>query len=106
MFKIDGIRRANHGCAEKKNLRVAHALRGALASCYRAVSADGEEAPVTSWHARFKGTVDYLFHTKGLRTRRVLMSPKAAKDGALPSQEFASDHFCVVADVDFVERER
>jgi endonuclease/exonuclease/phosphatase family metal-dependent hydrolase len=88
-----------------KNLRVAHALRGALASCYRAVSADGEEAPVTSWHARFKGTVDYLFHTKGIRTRRVLMPPKSAKDGALPSQEFASDHFCVVADVAF-ERER
>ena len=84
-------------------------MRGALASCYRAVSADGEEAPVTSWHARFKGTVDYLFHTKGLRTRRVLMPPllkKSAKDGALPSREFASDHFCVVADVDFVERER
>ena len=83
-------------------------MRGALASCYRAVSADGEEAPVTSWHARFKGTVDYLFHTKGLRTRRVLMPPKdGAKDGKrLPSQEFASDHFCVVADVDFVERER
>ena len=88
-----------------KNLRVAHALRGALASCYRTVSADGEEAPVTSWHARFKGTVDYLFHTKGIRTRRVLMPPKSAKDGALPSQEFASDHFCVVADVAF-ERER
>ena len=88
-----------------KNLRVAHALCGALASCYRAVSADGEEAPVTSWHARFKGTVDYLFHTKGIRTRRVLMPPKSAKDGALPSQEFASDHFCVVADVAF-ERER
>jgi hypothetical protein len=33
------------------------------------------------------------------------MPPKSAKDGALPSQEFASDHFCVVADVAF-ERER
>ena len=62
-----------------KNLRVAHALRGALASCYRTVSADGEEAPVTSWHARFKGTVDYLFHTKGICTRRVPMPPKARR---------------------------
>ena len=44
---------------EKKNpFRVAHALRGALASCYRALSPDGEEAPVTSWHGRFKGTVE------------------------------------------------
>ena len=87
---------------EKKNpFRVAHALRGALASCYRAVSADGEEAPVTSWHGRFKGTVDYLFHTAGIRTRRVLMPPKSVRGGALPSEEFASDHFCVVADVAF-----
>ena len=76
-------------------------MRGALASCYRAVSADGEEAPVTSWHGRFKGTVDYLFHTAGIRTRRVLMPPKSVRGGALPSEEFASDHFCVVADVAF-----
>ena len=81
--------------------RVAHALRGALASCYRAVSADGEEAPVTSWHGRFKGTVDYLFHTGGVRTLRVLMPPSEVRGGALPSEEFASDHFCVVADLRF-----
>jgi hypothetical protein len=92
--------------APNLRFRATHALRGALASCYRAVSADGEEAPVTSWHARFKGTVDYLFHTRGLRTRRVLMPPKKIKNAAqLPSEEFASDHFCVVADVAF-ERER
>ena len=90
--------------APNLRFRATHALRGALASCYRAVSADGEEAPVTSWHARFKGTVDYLFHTRVLRTRRVLMPPKKIKNAAqLPSEEFASDHFCVVADVEAEE---
>jgi len=45
--------------------------------------------------------VDYLFHTGGVRTLRVLMPPNEVRGGALPSEEFASDHFCVVADLRF-----
>ena len=104
--KSSRAKRMHEDDESPNRFRATHALRGALASCYRAVSADGEEAPVTSWHARFKGTVDYLFHTRGLRTRRVLMPPKKIQNAAqLPSEAFASDHFCVVADVEAVAEE-
>ena len=45
-----------------------HRYRGQLSSCYR--GAAGREPAATSWHRSFKGTVDYLFHSEGIATRR------------------------------------
>ena len=86
---------ASRGC------RVEHALRGELASCYRGVL--GREPAATSHHGAFRGTVDYLFHTRGVRPTRVLLPPeRGGGEGGgrgLPAEEFPSDHFSVVADV-------
>lgn len=77
--------------------RLEHCYRGRLSSCYR--GAAGREPAATSWHRSFKGTVDYLFHSEGIVTRRVLLPPTSVSGGRLPSEEYASDHFSVVADV-------
>lgn len=74
-----------------------HALKGKLQSCYASLL-NGQEPPVTSQHRKFKGTVDYIFHTSGLVTEKVLMPPSKVKNGTLPTEEFASDHFSIVAD--------
>jgi mRNA deadenylase 3'-5' endonuclease subunit Ccr4 len=84
------------------SFRAEHALRGRLRSCYR--EATREESPVTSWHGAFVGTVDYLMHTEKIITKRVLMPPRRPpRNNTLPSEEFPSDHFCVVADVSLSE---
>ena len=87
----------NTSGTQNGNYFLTHALAGNLKSCYQTTLRD--EPPVTSMHAKFKGTVDYIFHTPGLKTKRVLLPPRKVKNDALPTEEFASDHFCVVADI-------
>ncbi len=75
--------------------RLTHARAGELRSCYAEVC--GSEPAMTSAHGKFRGTVDYIFHTPGIGATRVLKPPTVR--GGLPSEEYPSDHVSIVADV-------
>eukprot|EP01116_Phalansterium_solitarium_P025697 TRINITY_DN9953_c0_g1_i1.p1 TRINITY_DN9953_c0_g1~~TRINITY_DN9953_c0_g1_i1.p1 ORF type:complete len:603 (+),score=120.47 TRINITY_DN9953_c0_g1_i1:76-1884(+) len=75
-----------------------HDLR--LSSCYRSPG-----SLVSSYHARFKGLVDYILVTPGLRCAGVLSLPSfrdlRAIGRGLPNDSFGSDHIALVANVEF-----
>ena len=97
MSALEGRPRAAEGTAREWDgrHRLTHAYAGNLQSCYREVC--GAEPAMTSFHGKFRGTVDYIFHTPGIRSTRVLKPPRLR--GGLPSEEYPSDHVSVVADV-------
>ena len=74
-----------------------HRYRGQHSSCYRG----GEDRECgTSWHRSFKGTVDYLFHSEGIATRRVLLPPTSSVWRAIA--KMVVGNFSVVADISLV----
>eukprot|EP00897_Mesotaenium_endlicherianum_P009636 jgi/Mesen1/8700/ME000052S08127 len=84
-----------------------HPLR--LQSAYAQANAPhrsgGGEPQITSFHRRFCGTVDYIWHTQKLAPVRVLdMLPHHTlrRCGGLPSREWPSDHLALVCDFKFV----
>ena len=97
MSALEGRPRAAEGTAREWDgrHRLTHAYAGNLRSCYREVC--GAEPAMTSFHGKFRGTVDYIFHTPGIGSTRVLKPPRLR--GGLPSEEYPSDHVSVVADV-------
>ncbi|CAI5476134.1 unnamed protein product [Closterium sp. Yama58-4] len=59
------------------------------------------EPLLTSFHANFCGTVDYIWHTHELEVQRVLdVLPVShfAHNGAMPTRRWPSDHFSLVAE--------
>jgi len=74
-----------------------------LRSCY-----DTQSLEWTTWKIRDTGEekyiLDYIFHSEGLQTVRVLDTPEddSLGEAKLPSLEYASDHLSLVADVSFV----
>lgn len=64
------------------------------------------EPLVTSYNRRFKGTVDYIWHSEGLQTVRVLAPiPKHAMQwtAGYPTKKWGSDHIALASEVAFVE---
>ncbi|XP_056170642.1 carbon catabolite repressor protein 4 homolog 5 isoform X3 [Syzygium oleosum] len=65
------------------------------------------EPLATSYHSRFMGTVDYIWHTKELVPIRVLETlPIDAlnRTGGLPSKKWGSDHLALVCELAFLDR--
>ena len=88
---------------DEKNL-LKHEL--SLQSAYAespSLRSTGEPA-FTTYHSRFKGTVDYIWYGSGLNRTRVLeMIPKTILDRfrGLPSSKWSSDHMSLCAEFEF-----
>ncbi|XP_078430983.1 carbon catabolite repressor protein 4 homolog 5-like isoform X2 [Wolffia australiana] len=85
-----------------------HPLR--LRSAYAGIPGDGGrrdwlgEPQLTSFHGKFMGTVDYIWHSAGLEPVRVVEMPaiRAVRGlGGLPSKKWGSDHFSLVCEFAF-----
>ncbi|KAL7182003.1 hypothetical protein ACSBR1_040840 [Camellia fascicularis] len=64
------------------------------------------EPLVTSYHRCFLGTVDYIWHTEGLQTVRVLAPiPKNAMQWTpgFPTRKWGSDHIALVSELAFMK---
>jgi len=60
----------------------------------------------TSYHKKFLGTVDYLWHTHGIECSRVLDTLPISvlkRTRGLPTREIGSDHLPIVAEFAFTE---
>ncbi|XP_058227157.1 carbon catabolite repressor protein 4 homolog 3-like isoform X2 [Rhododendron vialii] len=67
------------------------------------------EPLATSFHAKFFGTVDYLWYSDGLLPTRVLDTlpiDVLQKTGGLPCQKLGSDHLALVSEFAFVPTEK
>ncbi|KAK9105705.1 hypothetical protein Scep_022549 [Stephania cephalantha] len=85
-----------------------HKLR--LSSAYAGVpgnfkTRDGDGEPLaTSYHSKFMGTVDYIWHSKELVPVRVVETlpiDNLRKTGGLPSKKWGSDHLSLVCELAF-----
>ncbi|GFQ03589.1 carbon catabolite repressor protein 4 homolog 6 [Phtheirospermum japonicum] len=59
---------------------------------------------VTSYHRRFSGTVDYIWHTQGLQTAKILAPiPKHVmhQTRGFPTKKWGSDHIALVSEFAF-----
>ncbi|XP_010036884.2 carbon catabolite repressor protein 4 homolog 5 [Eucalyptus grandis] len=68
---------------------------------------DCGEPLATSYHSRFMGTVDYIWHTKELVPVRVLETlpiDALKRTGGLPSKKWGSDHLALVCELAFWDR--
>ncbi|THG04976.1 hypothetical protein TEA_006519 [Camellia sinensis var. sinensis] len=64
------------------------------------------EPLATSYHSKFMGTVDYIWHTRELVPVRVLETLPVdilRKTGGLPSKNWGSDHLALVCELAFVD---
>lgn len=64
------------------------------------------EPLATSYHKKFLGTVDYLWHTHGIECSRVLDTLPISvlkRTRGLPTREIGSDHLPIVAEFAFTE---
>ncbi|KAI4341500.1 hypothetical protein MLD38_026217 [Melastoma candidum] len=67
---------------------------------------DFGEPLVTSYHSKFMGTVDYIWHTEGLVPVRVLETLPVnilRRLGGLPSEKWGSDHLALVCELALVD---
>ncbi|KAI3407880.1 Endo/exonuclease/phosphatase domain-containing protein [Psidium guajava] len=67
---------------------------------------DHGEPLATSYHSRFMGTVDYIWHTKELVPIRVLETlpiDVLKRTGGLPSKKWGSDHLALVCELAFLD---
>jgi len=63
------------------------------------------EPLATSYHSKFMGTVDYIWHSDELVPVRVLDTLPVnilKKTGGLPSQKWGSDHLALVCELAFL----
>ncbi|KAL0330816.1 UNVERIFIED_CONTAM: Carbon catabolite repressor protein 46 [Sesamum angustifolium] len=64
------------------------------------------EPLVTSYHRRFSGTVDYIWHSEGLQTAKVLAPiPKHVmhQTRGFPTKKWGSDHIALVSEFAFAK---
>lgn len=62
------------------------------------------EPLATSYHSKFMGTVDYIWHTEELVPVRVLETLPVnilRRNGGLPSERWGSDHLALVCELAF-----
>lgn len=94
----EGVTRLRH------NLKLSSAYHGVPGS-WRTRDNCGEPL-ATSFHSKFMGTVDYIWHTEELVPVRVvetLSLDNLRKIGGLPSEEWGSDHLALVCELAFVD---
>ncbi|CAH2047112.1 unnamed protein product [Thlaspi arvense] len=63
------------------------------------------EPLATTYHSRFLGTVDYIWHTKELvpvRVLETLSTDVLRRTGGLPSEKWGSDHLAIACELGFV----
>ncbi|KAJ3694819.1 hypothetical protein LUZ60_000196 [Juncus effusus] len=66
-----------------------------------------KEPLATSYHSKFLGTVDYLWHSSELACLRVLDTLPLnllQEMGSLPTEEIGSDHLALVAEFSFINK--
>ncbi|KAL1810718.1 hypothetical protein ACET3Z_020783 [Daucus carota] len=94
----------------KSGTHVRHQLK--LHSAYIAVPGSPRTRDVygeplaTSYHSRFLGTVDYIWHTEDLAPVRVLETlsiDNLRQLGGLPSKNWGSDHLALVCELAFMD---
>uniref|UniRef100_A0A2N9GJ51 Endonuclease/exonuclease/phosphatase domain-containing protein n=1 Tax=Fagus sylvatica TaxID=28930 RepID=A0A2N9GJ51_FAGSY len=64
------------------------------------------EPLATSYHSKFLGTVDYIWHTEELVPVRVLETLPIdilRRNGGLPSEKWGSDHLALVCELAFAD---
>ncbi|XP_028089468.1 carbon catabolite repressor protein 4 homolog 5 isoform X2 [Camellia sinensis] len=88
----------------RHNLKLCSAYLGVHGSCR---TRDNYGEPLaTSYHSKFMGTVDYIWHTRELVPVRVLETLPVdilRKTGGLPSKNWGSDHLALVCELAFVD---
>ncbi|CAL8159214.1 unnamed protein product [Prunus armeniaca] len=93
---IEGATRLQH------HLKLCSAYLGVPGSCR---TRDGCGEPLaTSYHSKFMGTVDYIWHTEELVPVRVLETLPVnilRRNGGLPSKKWGSDHLALVCELAF-----
>ncbi|XP_020251874.1 carbon catabolite repressor protein 4 homolog 5 isoform X2 [Asparagus officinalis] len=107
----------NGGCTHLKNpLKLFSAYRGVpivlsmffppvKQSCSNSRDNCGEPL-VTSYHSKFMGTVDYIWHSAGIVPVAVVETlpiKNLKKLGGLPSEKWGSDHLALVCEFAFVD---
>lgn len=94
----DGVTHLQH-C-----LKLCSAYYGIPGSCR---TRDNYGEPLaTSYHSKFMGTVDYIWHTEELVPVRVLETLPVdilRKTGGLPSEKWGSDHLALVCELAFAD---
>lgn len=71
---------------------------------YAGTKDGGGEPLVTSYHKRFMGTVDYIWHTEGLQTVKVLDTLPThilQRTRGFPTQKWGSDHLALACQLAF-----
>ncbi|XP_062102001.1 carbon catabolite repressor protein 4 homolog 5-like, partial [Humulus lupulus] len=85
-------------------LNLCSAYLGACGSCR---TRDNYGEPLaTSYHSKFMGTVDYIWHTEELVPVRVLETLPIdilKRTGGLPSKKWGSDHLALVCELAFAD---
>ncbi|KAL9324515.1 hypothetical protein ACSQ67_009372 [Phaseolus vulgaris] len=86
-----------------------------LRSAYSGVPGDHKtrddigEPLATSYHSKFMGTVDYIWHSDDLVPLRVLETLPIdilRRSGGLPSEKWGSDHLAVVCELAFSKQQQ
>lgn len=86
------------------HLKLCSAYRGIPASCR--TRDDCGEPLATSFHSKFIGTVDYIWHTEELVPVKVLETLPVdilKRIGGLPSKKWGSDHLALVCELAFID---
>ncbi|XP_024020261.1 carbon catabolite repressor protein 4 homolog 5 isoform X1 [Morus notabilis] len=86
------------------HLKLCSAYHGVPASCR--TRDDFGEPVATSFHSKFMGTVDYIWHTEEFVPVKVLETLPVdilKRTGGLPSKKWGSDHLALVCELAFVD---
>ncbi|KFK41825.1 hypothetical protein AALP_AA2G176400 [Arabis alpina] len=81
-----------------------HSAYTGVPGTHRTRDQDGEPL-ATTYHSRFLGTVDYIWHTKELvpvRVLETLPTDVLRRTGGLPSEKWGSDHLAIACELGFV----
>ncbi|XP_052180003.1 carbon catabolite repressor protein 4 homolog 5 [Diospyros lotus] len=93
---------AGGGTCLRHNLKLSSAYLGVNGGCG---TRDNHGEPLaTTYHSKFMGTVDYIWHTSELVPVKVLDTlpiEVLRKTGGLPSKEWGSDHLALVCELSF-----
>ncbi|KAK9278703.1 hypothetical protein L1049_028278 [Liquidambar formosana] len=94
----DGVTHLRH------HLKLSSAYMGVPGSCRTRYNYG--EPLATSYHSKFMGTVDYIWHSEKLVPMRVLETLPIdilKKTGGLPSERWGSDHLAIACELAFVD---
>ncbi|KAL1216829.1 Carbon catabolite repressor-like protein [Cardamine amara subsp. amara] len=81
-----------------------HSAYGGVPGTHRTRDQRGEPL-ATTYHSKFLGTVDYIWHTKELvpvRVLETLPTDVLRRTGGLPSEKWGSDHLAIACELGFI----